>query len=82
MGEGLPIEIELPLALASASTLSFSAAFEAILVGVGLGTVIDARLSPQFIWPPDSSVVTNALFPMFGTPAPSGSAVLTRGCHN
>lgn len=23
-------------------------------------------LSPQFIWPPDSSVVTNALLPMFG----------------
>jgi hypothetical protein len=66
MGEGLPIEAKLPLVLARASTLSFSAAFEAILIGIGLGTVIDARLSPQFMWPPDSTMVTNALLPMFG----------------
>ena len=59
MAEGLPIELKLPLLFARASPLSFSATFEAILIGLGLGTVIDARLTPQFIWPPDSTVVTN-----------------------
>jgi hypothetical protein len=47
MGEGLPIEIKLPLAFASASTLSFSAAFEAISAGEGLGPLLMSVCRPS-----------------------------------
>lgn len=58
-------EYQIVLVIASASLISLASAIEAVLIGIALGTVIDFRLAPDLLWPPDSTIVTNALLPMF-----------------
>jgi hypothetical protein len=41
-----------------------SYAFDVVLMGLAVGTLIDLAISPQLLAPPESVIVTNAMLPM------------------